>query len=159
MTTQLESKRVALNNNFMTAQEQTVCMQIANSETPHSQRAMALLTLNEGNTQGQAADKSGLSTGQVKYWVARFRNHRLEIFPEALVEELSVKADAKTPTEIEAKPKSSAKGDDSAKTKSKGKKTNEKKKSKKKEKKTDKAKKVKKKNKKDKKEKKSKKKR
>lgn len=141
----------------MKAQEQTVCMQIANSETPHSQRAMALLALNEGNTQGQAADKSGLSTRQVKYWVARFRNHRLEIFPEALVEELSVKADAKTATETKVKSKANPKGKDAVMTKSKEtkaeKKKVNKKKDKKSEKKTDKTKKTNKRSKKEKKEK------
>ena len=161
MTTQQENKQVTISNNFLTKHEQTVCMQLAKSESPHSQRALALLALNEENTQGQAAERSGLSAGQVKYWAVRFRNHRLGIFPDALLEELSAKADGKPAKEIEAKSKSGEGKTDSAKTKSKGDKGKKDKKNKKKGKKsgkkTDKTKKGEKKSKKDKKDKKGKK--
>jgi hypothetical protein len=45
------------------------------------------LALNEKSTQPQAAEKSGLSIGQVRYWVAEFRKKRLGIFHEILLEE------------------------------------------------------------------------
>jgi hypothetical protein len=58
-------------------------------EGPHSQRALALLALDGGATQAQAAEKAGLSPGQVKYWIAKFRKQRLGIFPEAILDELT----------------------------------------------------------------------
>jgi hypothetical protein len=132
MKTQQENKQSTSKDNLLTAQEQAVCMQISKREAPHSQRALALLVLNEGETQGQAADKSGLSTGQVKYWVSRFRNHRLGIFPDPLLDEIDAKAGAKTAKGIEMDSKASAKGKDSVKSESKNSKDKKDKKSKKK---------------------------
>ena len=158
MTNQQENKQSTSKDNLLTAQEQAVCMQISKREAPHSQRALALLALNEGDTQGQAANKSGLSAGQVKYLVARFRNHGLEIFPDAILDKIDAKTGAKTAKGIEVVSKASPKGKDDVITKSKGTKAKKnkvsKKKVKKSEKKTDKTKKT---NKKDKKEKKGKK--
>ena len=132
MTTQQGSKQASSKNNLLTAQEQAVCTQVANSPTTHSQRALALLALNEGNTQGQAATKTGLTTGQVKYWAAKFRKERLGIFPDALLGELNTKADTEIVPDNVAVSKASAKEVKSAKTKSKGTKAEKEKKSKKK---------------------------
>lgn len=77
MTTQPET-------GLVTTKEQLALEQIAKGKAPHSQRAMALLALHEGNAQTQAAEKAGLSAGQVKYWTAKFRKQRLDIFPNDL---------------------------------------------------------------------------
>ena len=71
---------------LLTSEEHAVCQQIAAREAPHSQRAAALLALHEKYTQAWAAEKAGLSTGQVKYWLYKFRKQRLNIFPSSLLE-------------------------------------------------------------------------
>jgi len=71
---------------LMLPDERIVCEQIAAAnESPHSSRAQALLALDSGGSQEEAAAQSGLTPNQVKYWLGRFRNHRLTIFPDVLV--------------------------------------------------------------------------
>ncbi len=53
--------------------EVTACKQLAESELSDNKRATALLAIHQGQTQAQAAVTSGLSLGQVKYIVTRFR--------------------------------------------------------------------------------------
>jgi len=62
-------------------QERLICERIAAGEPPHSQRALALLAVDQGETQAEASRLSGLSTGQVNYWLGRFRTSRMNIFP------------------------------------------------------------------------------
>ena len=62
-------------------QERPSCKQIATGKPPHSQRAQALLALDKGETQAEAGRLSGLSVGQVRYWLGRFRTNRMNIFP------------------------------------------------------------------------------
>jgi DNA-directed RNA polymerase specialized sigma24 family protein len=68
-------------NNLLTVQERQACEQIAAGNAPHSQRAQALLALDEGVTQSEAGSRAALTVGQVRYWLGRFRQRRLEIFP------------------------------------------------------------------------------
>jgi hypothetical protein len=71
---------------LMTPDERTVCEQIAAAGgSSHSLRAQALLILDAGASQAEAAAQSGLTPNQVRYWLGRFRSRRLTIFPEALV--------------------------------------------------------------------------
>ncbi len=51
----------------------------------HGQRALALLAIDEGSTQEQAGQRAGLTTGQVKYWLGKFRRVRMDIFPEQVL--------------------------------------------------------------------------
>jgi hypothetical protein len=88
MMTSQENEQVPSSSDLLTSQEQAICKQIANREAPHSQRASALLALNGGSTQAQAAEGAGLSAGQVRYWLARFRKQRMDIFPDALLSDL-----------------------------------------------------------------------
>lgn len=157
MSTPKGTESVALKRELITTQERDTLEQIAKGEAPHSQRAMALLAINTGKTQEQAAEKTGLSAGQVKYWTAKFRKQRLGIFPNDLQDKQDTKdgEESKTGFTVELKPKTDKV--DFAKVKSKDKKDEKGKKEKKKGKKSKKAKKSKK-VKKDKKDKKSKKK-
>ena len=82
-----ENRQVTSRDTLLTSQEQTACKQITASEAPHSQRAKALLALNEGGTHAEAAEQSGLTLGQVKYWITRFRKQRLAVFPEQILNE------------------------------------------------------------------------
>jgi len=75
---------------LLTADERDRCEQIANGERPHSQRATALLCVDEGCTQSQAAAQSDLSASQVQYWVAKFKRDRMGIFPTAPTEQPAV---------------------------------------------------------------------
>lgn len=117
MTIHQENKQVASRSNLLTTQEQAICKQIATRTAPHSQRALALLALNEKSTQAQAAEQAGLTLGQVKYWVAKFRKQRLGIFPDTLLDELDAeaeKAEIEPVIEIEKEPESATEEADSA---------------------------------------------
>jgi len=101
MTIHPKNEQVPSGSSLLTAQEQAICNQIATRDAPHSQRALALLALTEKSTQAQAAQKAGLSIGQVRYWTAKFRKQRLGIFPDILLEEPKAEAGAAPLSEIE----------------------------------------------------------
>jgi hypothetical protein len=77
----LEQKQTA--GKLLSPEERGVCKQLAAGEAPWSQRAQALLALDEGATQAQAGSQAGLSQGQVSYWLGRYRKDGLSIVPEA----------------------------------------------------------------------------
>jgi outer membrane biosynthesis protein TonB len=62
--------------------ERAVCERVAAGAAPWSYRAQALLALDEGATQSGAGERAGLTHGQVRYWLGRFRQDGLSIFPE-----------------------------------------------------------------------------
>jgi hypothetical protein len=72
-------------NQLLNPEEQAVLSQIATSEPPHSQRAQALLAINEGATQAEAGTQAGLTIGRVRYWLTKFRAKRTAIFPDELL--------------------------------------------------------------------------
>jgi len=63
--------------------ERVVCEQVSGGTAPFSQRALALLALDAGATQKEAAQQAGQTVGQVRYWLGKFRKERLAIFPQA----------------------------------------------------------------------------
>ena len=71
-------------DSMMTEEEILVMKHITTAEAPYSQRAQALLALNEGKTQEEAAEASGLRHTQVKYWAIRYRKNHLAVFPDEL---------------------------------------------------------------------------
>jgi hypothetical protein len=85
---------------FVTAEESSVLEALAQAEAPYSQRAQALLAVDAGSTIEQAARVANLKATQVRYWIGRFRNGRLGVFPDWLIDEM--KASASTAS---AKPK------------------------------------------------------
>jgi hypothetical protein len=129
---------------LLSEQERVAFRMISTGNDLHGQRAIALLAIDEGATQVEAAQQAGLTPGQVKYWLGKFRQVRMEIFPEQVLKADQLRRAQQTAD----KPKKSKKT-----KKSKGKKSKKKtsKKSKSKKAKKDKAKKKKKKNKKSKK--------
>jgi transposase-like protein len=66
---------------LLTPEEREICGRVATTDAPHSQRALALMALDQGVTQAEAAQLSGLTAGQVRYWRDSFRQKRLGIFP------------------------------------------------------------------------------
>ncbi len=129
---------------LLSEQERVAFRMISTGNDLHGQRAIALLAIDEGATQVEAAQQAGLTPGQVKYWLGKFRQVRMEIFPEQVLKSDQFNRAQRTAD----KPKKSKKT-----KKSKGKKSKKKtsKKSKSKKAKKNKAKKKKKKNKKSKK--------
>ena len=89
-------------NTLLMEKERVICRKVAGTnEAPHNQRAQALLALNEGLSQAQAGERAGLTLGQVKYCLSKFRQQRLDFFPEHLQ---GRPAPAETSVGPEAKP-------------------------------------------------------
>jgi hypothetical protein len=111
---------------LLSPRERDVCVQISSEAAPHSQRAQALLAIDVGATQQQAAQQAGLTEGQVKYWLGKFRKEGLDIFPELEVKDAEPEAvipEPETPVMEKSVAESSKKSKKSKKTKkSKGKK-------------------------------------
>ena len=66
---------------LLTKSQQQACKQHATASTVDGKRARALLAVHGGASQAQAAAESGLTLGQVRYWLAKFRRDGLAIFP------------------------------------------------------------------------------
>ncbi len=71
---------------LLSEQERVAFKMISTGNDLHGKRATALLAIDEGASQAQAAQLSGLTPGQVKYWLGKFRDVRMEIFPETILE-------------------------------------------------------------------------
>jgi hypothetical protein len=70
---------------LLSEQEREAFKMISTGNDLHGQRAIALLAIDGGATQAQAAQQAGLTAGQVKYWLGKFRQVRMEIFPEQIL--------------------------------------------------------------------------
>ena len=68
---------------LLSPEERGVCKQLAAGEAPWSQRAQALMALDKGATQAEAGGRAGLTRTQARYWLGRYREDGLSIFPEA----------------------------------------------------------------------------
>ena len=92
---------------LVTVEESLVLEALAQAEAPYSQRAQALLAVDAGSTIEQAAQVANLKVTQVRYWIGRFRNSRLGVFPDWLIEEMeaSVRAASPKPKKKKAKAK------------------------------------------------------
>ena len=66
-------------------QEKLILQQIAIGEPPYSQRAQSLLDIDAGVTHSTAAKVTGQTVGQVNYWLGKFREERMNIFPKELL--------------------------------------------------------------------------
>jgi len=80
---------------LLSDQEREAFKMIATGNDLHGQRAIALLAIDGGATQAQAARQSGLTAGQVKYWLGKFRQVRMEIFPEQILKTDKVESQKK----------------------------------------------------------------
>jgi hypothetical protein len=141
MTIQQENKQTIQQSNLLTSQEHAICKLVATSGVPHGQRASFLLALNENITQAQAAEQSGLTLGQVKYWLAKFKRERLGMFPDTLLNNLSQKTEEEKTLDIKEEPEIKTQNEDSVEDKITETKTKKEKKDKKKNRKTKKGKK------------------
>jgi len=73
---------------LLSAEERAILDQIAAQEPPYSQRAQALLAIDQGTTQAEAGRQTGLSRKQVRYWLDKFREVRTATFPEELLNQV-----------------------------------------------------------------------
>ena len=108
---------------LVTAEESSVLEALAQAEAPYSQRAQALLAVDAGSTIEQAAGVANLKITQVRYWIGRFRNGRLAVFPDWLVEEMEASVQAASPKLKKKKEKAKKKKAKAAVAKKGGKKT------------------------------------
>ena len=133
---------------LLTGKKRNICRKIASLEKGLvRKRAVALLAVDDGLTQISAAEKSGLTLGQVRYAVRIYRKKNLLLFQSGILEN-AAQAIASS-AELEPDKKTAKKGKKGKKGKKakKGKKTDTKKTEKKGKKKKDKGKKASKKNK------------
>ena len=79
------NEQVVQEGKLLSAQERVAFRMISTGNDLHGQRAIALLAIDEGASQEQAAQRAGLTAGQVKYWLGKFRRVRMEIFPEQVL--------------------------------------------------------------------------
>ena len=70
---------------LLSAQERVAFRMISSGNDLHGKRAIALLAIDGGATQAEAALQAGLTPGQVKYWLGKFRQVRMQIFPEEVL--------------------------------------------------------------------------
>lgn len=75
---------------LLTFREREICLQIAAQDLSYRRRAKALLALDEGATAEQAAECAGFSVRRARYWEKMFREKRLGIFPNRLIEQMEV---------------------------------------------------------------------
>jgi len=77
---------IVQDGNLLSEQERVAFRMISSGNDLHGQRAIALLAVDKGATQAEAAQQAGLTRGQVKYWLEKFRQVRMQIFPEELLQ-------------------------------------------------------------------------
>jgi CHAD domain-containing protein/inorganic triphosphatase YgiF len=72
---------------LLTVQERFICQQISERDDLYGRRALALLALDEGATQAKAGQQANLSARRVRHWLAEFRQQRLGIFPNRVLDQ------------------------------------------------------------------------
>lgn len=118
---------------LLNSEERTVIEQIASEKSPWNRRAQALLALDEGASDAEAGAVSGLRNTQVNYWLRKFRQDGLDLFPKHVLPELNAdQAELPSIEETASQEKKSKKRKKSKKTKGKTSKAPKKKKGKKK---------------------------
>lgn len=90
---------------FVTEMESLVLEALAQADAPHSLRAQALLAVDAGSTIEQAAKVANLKVTQVRFWIGRFRNGRLGVFPEALIKEIESYLESAQKADVSSKEK------------------------------------------------------
>ncbi len=86
---------IAQEGKLLSVQERVAFRMIATGNDLHGKRAIALLAIDDGATQAEAAQQAGLTPGQIKYWLSKFRQVRMQIFPEEVLKDQEPEAAAK----------------------------------------------------------------
>ena len=126
-----DQNNIAQKGKLLSAQERVAFRMISSGNDLHGKRAIALLAIDDGATQSEAAQQSGLTPGQVKYWLGKFRQVRMQIFPaEVLRTEQPGQEPKNAPKSGKSKKSEEAKGKKNKKKPGKNSKTKQGKKSK-----------------------------
>ncbi len=111
----------------LSKKEKRLCEQLSLTDlTPHNRRAQALiLVVDQGLTHSKAGELTGLTVGQVRYCLHRFRTLRMKMFPSQLKvhPETTVSQSSSTDIDVSA-PDSTAAQKTPKKVKTSTKKTN-----------------------------------
>ncbi len=73
-------------NELLSDSERSTCNAIALRDDLDGQRARAVLAVDEGASYSVAGENSGLTAGQVEYFVRKFREQRLDAFSAEVLE-------------------------------------------------------------------------
>lgn len=117
---------MATENSLLTLdkKEQKKLLKISTVDHADAARAKALLVLAEGATQITAAEQSGLTLPQVRYWLGRFRSKSFACFTSLELEATKpekVKKTKKTKADKKSKKADKAKKDKASAKKKSGK--------------------------------------
>jgi Helix-turn-helix domain len=103
---QLNSEQSPTTGKLLSIQERAVSEQLARGVAPPSQWAQILLAIDEGASRSEAALRAGMTSRQVRYWLAKFRKLGLGIFPQQALdyaaEELIPSEPALEATQVES---------------------------------------------------------
>jgi hypothetical protein len=81
---------------LLNPQQYMLCKQLAVGKPPWSQRAKALLAINDGASEAVASELSQLRSTQVKFWLNKFNKEGIDIFPEPLLQDMDDISDTST---------------------------------------------------------------
>ena len=91
----------ATTGKFLTQDERDLCIKIAAlNMVLVSQRAQALLLLDDGHTQAKSYELSSLTLGQLRYLLRLFKTKGMDLFPEELFPQTEEKEIEETPVPI-----------------------------------------------------------
>jgi hypothetical protein len=91
----------ATTGKFLTQDERDLCIKIAAlNMVLVSQRAQALLLLDDGHTQAKSCELSSLTLGQLRYLLRLFKTKGMDLFPEELFPQTEEKEIEETPVPI-----------------------------------------------------------
>jgi hypothetical protein len=92
-----------ISDKLLTAAELAVCQKITALDTELAgRRAAILVAINEGSTQAQASEQTGLTVGQIRYLLTTFRRKRLAIFPDNVLSQAQSPVEPKEEASAEA---------------------------------------------------------
>jgi hypothetical protein len=80
-------------DSLLSAEQRAVCEQVAAGDTLDSRRAQALLAIDDDATQAEAGRLAGLTPGQVKYCLHRFRQLGLDMFSGVTLDVIQTELD------------------------------------------------------------------
>jgi hypothetical protein len=80
------SREAQNTTDLLNPQEYRLCKKLAAGSKPWSQRAQALLVINESASEKVASERSGLRTTQVRYWLNKYQKMGMAIFPTNMLQ-------------------------------------------------------------------------
>jgi len=93
---------------LLTAAEQGICQKIVTQDADVAgQRAATLLAINEGVSQAEASEQTGLTAGQIRYLLTAFGKKGLAIFPDDVLSRAQSPAETGDKTEAPVKEEAS----------------------------------------------------